>query len=366
MKTQRGNFFEDFQTGQLLQHPTPRTVTDGDAALYIALTGDRRPMHCAATFAAAHGFRRETVNDLLTFHIVFGKSVGQISLNAVANLGYADVRFIRPVYAGDTLRAESKVLGKKEVSSGKAGVVWVSTRGLNQRDEEVLRYLRWVMVEKRDPATPTGAADVVEVPGAVAASELVVPVGFGGASMDPSFPPAPHADSTDVKRGTPPGGWVIPRASDIALATGGRYFWDDYTVGERIDHVDGMTIDETDHTSATRLYQNSAKVHFNAHQMASSRFGKRLMYGGHVISIAWALAFNGLENVLGILAWNGGSHVAPTFAGDTLYAVSEIVDKQPLAGRDDVGALRIKLTGTKNGPTDKVLELDLWAMARRG
>jgi 2-methylfumaryl-CoA hydratase len=348
MKTQRGNFFEDFQTGQLLKHPTPRTVTDGDAALYIALTGDRRPMHCAATFAAAHGFRRETVHDLLTFHIVFGKSVGQISLNAVANLGYADVRFIRPVFAGDTLRAESKVLGKKEVSSGKAGVVWVSTRGLNQRDEEVLRYIRWVMVEKRDPATPTGAADVVETPGAVAASELAVPLGFGG--MDP--PP-------------PGGGWVIPHASDTALATGGQYFWDDYTIGERIDHVDGMTIDETDHTSATRLYQNSAKVHFNAHQMASSRFGKRLMYGGHVISVAWALAFNGLENVLGILAWNGGSHVAPTFAGDTLYAVSEIVDKQPLAGRDDVGALRIKLTATKNGPTDKVLELDLWVMTRR-
>lgn len=335
MKTQRGNFFEDFQQGQLLRHPTPRTLTEGDVALYVALTGDRRPMHCASTFAHTFGFRRETVHDLLTFHIVFGKSVGQISLNAVANLGYADVRFTRPVFVGDTLRAESTVLGKKEVSSGKAGVVWVATRGLNQHDQEVLRYVRWVMVEKRDPATPTGAADAPEIPREVSAAELHPPDGFAATGGD----------------------WT--------WATGGRFFWEDYEVGEKIEHVDGMTIDETDHTSATRLYQNTAKVHFNAHQMAGSRFGKRLMYGGHVISVAYALAYNGLENVLGILAWNGGTHVSPTFAGDTLYATSEILDKQPLAGRSDVGALRVKLTASKNGPTEQVLELDMWLMCAR-
>jgi 2-methylfumaryl-CoA hydratase len=151
----------------------------------------------------------------------------------------------------------------------------------------------------------------------------------------------------------------------------GAHFWDDYQVGERIDHVDGMTIDETDHTMATRLYQNPARVHFNQHVMAGSRFGKRLMYGGHVISVAYALAWNGLENALFMLAWNGGAHLNPTFAGDTIYAWSEILDKQPLPGRDDLGALRIKLHAVKNvDPTRealvekdarKVLELDYWA-----
>jgi 2-methylfumaryl-CoA hydratase len=333
VKSTRGNFFEDFveQRGQTLRHPTPRTVTEADATLYVALYGDRRPLHCARTFAEGLGHERPPLPDLLVFHTVFGKTVGQISLNAVANLGYADGRFLAPVYPGDTLHAESTVLGVKEVSSGKAGIVWVRTRGLNQRDEEVLRYGRWVMVEKRDPAKPTGAADAPPMPDAVPAAELVAPRAL--------------------------------RVPLISWATGSEHGWQDYVPGERIDHQDGMTIDDADHTLATRLWQNTARVHFDAHTMASSRFGKRLVYGGHVISIAWALAHNGLENCLGVLALNGGAHKQPSFAGDTLTAWTEVVEKAELAG--DAGALRVKLNA-KNQRDEHVLELDLWiAVARR-
>jgi 2-methylfumaryl-CoA hydratase len=292
------------------------------------------------------GYPRARLHDWLAFHIVFGKSVGQISLNAVANLGYADGRFLRPVYPGDTLRAESTVLGTREVSSGKAGIVWVATRGLNQHDEVVLRYTRWVMVEKRDSSQATGAADEPTLPKAVPASELAA-----HAELDASFP------------------------AGLAAASGGEAFFEDYAVGERIDHVDGMTIDEADHTAATRLYQNTARVHFNQHQMAGSRFGKRLVYGGHVISIVSALSVNGLENVVGVLALNGGSHQNPTFAGDTIYAWTEILEKAELS--PTVGALRVLHHGAKdvNPAREKVdktdprvvLELDLWlAMPRRG
>ncbi len=337
-KSTRGHFFEDFHRGQLLRHPTPRTVGEGDAALYVALTGDRRALHCAAPFARAVGLERESIHDLLAFHIVFGRSVGQVSLNAVANLGYADVRFLRPVYPGDTLRAESEVIGTKETSSGKTGIVWVRTRGLNQRDEEVITFYRWVMVEKRG-TEPTGAADAPVLPKEVPVDELRAP------ALD------------------------LSHFADHAWATGGN-FWDDYQVGERIDHVDGMTIDEVDHTLATRLYQNPARVHFNQHVMAGSRFGKRLMYGGHVISVAYSLAWNGLENALFMLAWNSGAHMNPTFAGDTIYAFSEILDKAPLTGRTDLGALRVRLHAVKTvdpsretlGEKDvrAVLELDCW------
>ena len=318
-RTFRGNFFEDFDKGQVLRHAVPRTVTSGDAALYIGLTGDRRPLHCATTFAQALGYPAATLNDWLAFHMVFGKTVGDVSLNAVANLGYADGRFLRPVYAGDTLRAESEVLGTKETSSGKTGIVWVRTRGYNQRDKEVLTYCRWVMVKKRDPNTPTGRGDVPELPDHVPASEL-----RAHKKLD------------------------LSRFGKVAWSTGGDATWNDYQVGERIHHVDGMTIDETDHTTATRLYQNAARVHFNQHEMADSRFGRRLMYGGHVISVAWALARGGLENGLGVLALNGGSHTNPTFAGDTLYAFTDVVDKQKLPGRKDLGALRLRLHATKN------------------
>ena len=355
MKATRGNFFEDFRRGDVIRHPTPRTVTAGDAALYVSLTGDRRPLPSSEPVARALGLAHAPLHDLLVFHLVFGKTVGQVSLNAVANLGYADVRFLAPVFAGDTLRAESEVLGSKETSSGKTGIVWVRTSGRNQRDEEVLRFCRWVMVEKRDPTVSTGAADAPVLPKSVPAAELRLPAGLD-----------------------------LARYDDVAWASGGKARWGDYDTGERIHHVDGMTIDEADHTAATRLYQNTARVHFNAHAMAASRFGRRLVYGGHVISVAYGLAFNGLENGVAMLAWNGGAHVNPSFAGDTIYAFSDVLEKAPLPGRDDAGALRLRLSAVKNVDparevfasrvvTDKgeeadprlVLELDYWLAVAR-
>ena len=155
-KTTGGNFFEDFKVGSTIQHAVPRTVWDGDMALYIALTGDRRPLHCAREFAQSLGYEREVVHDLLVFHMVFGRAVPDVSLNSPANLGYADVRFVRPVYSGDTLRAETEVIGKRETSRKDVGIVWVHTKGTNQRDETVLQFYRWAMVNKRHPGTATG------------------------------------------------------------------------------------------------------------------------------------------------------------------------------------------------------------------
>lgn len=335
-KTNSGNFFEDFKVGARLVHAVPRTITEGDCALYVGLTGDRYPLHCSAEYARSLGYERETVNDLLVFHIVFGKTVNDVSLNAVANLGYAAVRFLRPVYPGDTLRSVSEVLGKKENKSGTNGIVWVKTVGTNQRGESVLEYCRWVMVNKRDPSTPTGAADSPAMPKEVAPGELVVPA------------------SLDLSRYE-------------AWPSGGSAFFDDYEKGERIQHVDGMTIEESEHAIATRLYQNTAKVHFDAHAVKSTRFGKRLMYGGHVISIARSLSFNGLENALGILAWNGGAHANPTFAGDTVYAYSEVLDKADLSGRSDCGALRLRLVAVKNGdPTREEIPLKVEKDGKQG
>ena len=326
-KTNPGNYFEDFVVGSTIKHALPRTLTEGDNALYIALTGERYPLYCSSVFAQSLGFKRELINDLLVFHTVFGKSVPDISLNAVANLGYADVRFLKPVYPGDTLRAESEVVGKKENSSGKNGNVYVKTKGYNQNDELIMQFYRWVMVNKQSPGTPTGAVDKPELPEKITIDETIVPESLNRDGLDTS-------------------------------ATGGKWFFDDYEVGERIYHVDGRTLEESDHMLATSAYQNTAKVHFNAHQMANSRFGKRLIYGGHIISLARSLSFNGLENALGILGWNSGSHVNPTFAGDTIYAWTDVLGKEDIPGNDRFGALRLGLVGVKNvDPTQKEMEL---------
>src|SRR3974390_133317 len=115
-KNSPGNFFEDFRLGQVIRHATPRTVTTGDVALYCGLFGGRFAVQSSDAFAKAIGYPRSPIDDLLVFHVVFGKTVPDISLNAVANLGYAEGRFLAPVYPGETLYAVSEVIGLKENS----------------------------------------------------------------------------------------------------------------------------------------------------------------------------------------------------------------------------------------------------------
>ena len=348
IKTGAGHFFEDFRLGQTIRHATPRTLTAGDVALYTGLFGARFAVQSSRAFATAIGYREAPVDDLLVFHVVFGKSVPDISLNAVANLGYAAGQFLAPVYAGDTLTATSEVIGLKENSSRKTGVVHVRTRGFKQDGTAVLDYVRWVMVNKRDPNAPAAADHAPRLPAAVEPHLL------GGAC-----PPI------DVK------------AYDFELA-GSRHRFADYQPGEKIDHVAGVTVEEAEHQIATRLYQNTARVHFDQFAGAQSRFGRRLVYGGHAISLARALSFNGLANAFHIAAVNGGRHVAPLFAGTTVFAWSEVLAASELAGRADVGALRLRTVATKDRPCPDfpykdgdvydptvILDLDYWALIPR-
>jgi len=344
-KTNPGNFFEDFRLGQTLVHATPRTLSEGDVALYTALYGPRFALQSADSFARSLGLPRAPIDDLLVFHTVFGKSVPDISLNAVANLGYAEGRFLKPVYPGATLSAVSEVIGLKENSNRQTGVVYVRTDGFDDTGDKVLSYVRWVMVRKRDPNAAVPEAHVPKTAAAVSPESLIAPAA-GFARFD-------------------------------CAASGSPHLWDDYEPGEKIDHVDGMTVEESDHMLATRLYQNTAKVHFNQFSEAKGRFGRRLIYGGHVISLARALSFNGLANAVSIAAINGGRHVNPLFAGDTVFAWSEVLDKAEL--RKDCGALRLRLIATKNLPCaefpDKngegafpenvILDFDYWAILPR-
>ena len=309
-KINNGRYFEDFVLDEVIQHATPRTITEGDSALYIALTGERSPLHCSVPFAQSLEYKTTPIDDLLAFHIAFGKTVPDISVNAVANLGYADVQFIQPVFAGDTLSTFSQIIGLKQNSNGKSGVVWVRSTTVNQNNAPVLSWVRWVMVHKKDMAY-------------VEPNQLYVPQ-------------------------------YVETHDEISNVTGGQYFWEDYTIGERLNHAAGMTINDSDHSLATRLYQNNARLHFDAHLMQNAAIGKRLVYGGIVISTCRALSYEGLENALSILAINAGTHVNPTFAGDTIYTITEVIDKWDLPNRQDIGALRLRMVGIKNMPASAV------------
>jgi 2-methylfumaryl-CoA hydratase len=348
MKNHPGNYFEDFRLGQVITHATPRTVTAGDVSLYTALYGSRFAVQSSDHFARAIGYPNAPVDDLLVFNIVFGKTVPDISLNAVANLGYANCRFLAPVYPGDTLSASSEIIGLNENSNRKTGVVYVRSTGFNAAGTAVLEYVRWVMVRKRDESAPPAEKKIPSLPKRVAPDHI-------GAAC-PSL------------RGA---------AYDHALAGSAQRFGD-YAPGERIDHVDGMTVEEAEHQLATRLYQNTARVHFDQFTQEKGRFGRRLIYGGHVISLARALSFNGLANAFHIAGINGGRHVAPLFAGDTVFAWSEVIERAELPDRTDVGALRLRLVAAKNRPCADfphksgedhdpavILDLDYWALIPR-
>lgn len=203
-----------------------------------------------------------------------------------------------------------------------------------------MEFARWVMVKKRDAGAAAPVAVVPELTAAVPAERLVVPAGL------------------DFSR------------YDFALA-GEPHRWGDYTVGEVIDHVDGVTVEDAEHMLATRAWQNTSKVHFDVTQRED---GRRLIYGGHVISMARALSFNGLANAQMIVALNGGAHANPCFAGDTVRAWSEVLDKAMTAA-PGVGALRLRLVAVKDGAEpfrlrdaagkylpEVLLDLDYWVL----
>jgi 2-methylfumaryl-CoA hydratase len=224
----------------------------------------------------------------------------------------------------------------------------VRTTGYKQDGTAALEYVRWVMVRKRDESAPAPGDHVPRLP----------------TVLEPKV----------LSEACPP---INLAAYDFAVS-GSAYRFGDYAVGERIDHVDGITVEEAEHTIATRLYQNTARIHFDLFGAKLGRFGRRLIYGGHVISVARALSFNGLANAFHIAAINGGRHVAPLFAGGTVFAWSEVLAKSDLPGRQDVGPLRLRTVATCDRPCEDfplksgedydpavLLDLDYWVLIPR-
>jgi len=344
-KNNQGHFFEDFEVGQTLVHGVPRTITESDATLYLALTGSRFALHCAKTVANNVGFNSTPIDNFLVFHIAFGKTVNDISLNAVANLGYAEVIFHHPSYVGDTISVFSRIIGLKENSSGKTGIVYVHSTATNQQNKTVLDWKRWVMVKKNNLNAP--------------AAEQSVPKLMTRADKQKQKLP----NKIDFSK------WQ-DSDSDFQVR------FDDLNIGDTFSHGGGMTINDSDHSLATRLYQNNARVHFDQTMMDNTPNGKRLVYGGHIISLCRALSYSGLGNAVWLSSINAGTHCNPSFAGDTIYCQSKILDKSNIEGRKDVGLIRVQMIGTKNNsaieinsilehknkqkkyPDDTVLDLD--------
>ena len=315
-KNFKSRYFEDYKLNEEINHSVPRTITDGDVAIYLSTTGSRFPLNYSAEFSKTLGLKKIPIDDILLFHLVFGRTVPDLSLNAIANLGYAGVKFHKPAFVGDTLNASSKIIGLKENSNGKTGTVYVESVGKNQNDEIVLTYYRWLMMRKRNEGMIKSFQNTIpDLPDKVKTKDFNIIENF------------------DIDK------WS-------SSVSGSSFYFNDYSEEEEIHHLDGQTIEEAEHQIATRLYQNNARVHFNQHIEKSGRFGKRIIYGGYIISLARAISCNGLANTFKLAAIHSGKHSAPTFAGDTIYAWSKILEKEII--HKNVGAMMIRTIASKN------------------
>lgn len=157
-----GRFYEDFEIGDIYPHPLGRTVTKTDNIWVTLLTQNTNPIHFDDYYAAQTDFGKPLVDSTFTLALVTGQSVTDISQNAMANLGWDNIRLPNPVYEGDTIYSYSEVLDKRASKSRPhVGIVKVNTTGYNQRAEVVITYERTMMVYKRKDA-PNQANELLQ------------------------------------------------------------------------------------------------------------------------------------------------------------------------------------------------------------
>ena len=145
-----GRYLEDFKVGAIYEHWPGRTITDADNIQFSLLTMNQHPMHCDHAFAAKSEFGKPLVSSGFTLALVLGMSVSDVSAKAIANLGWKEINLTAPVFAGDTLYAESEVLEVRESKKRpNQGIVTVRTRGINQNGVEVMNFIRSALIPKR-------------------------------------------------------------------------------------------------------------------------------------------------------------------------------------------------------------------------
>jgi 2-methylfumaryl-CoA hydratase len=331
IRKKTGNFLEDFRIGSVLRHKVGKTVTEGLVNAFTEFSMTANPLHKNRRYAQLYGYRDLILPPGLVMAVVFSQSVEDISENARANLEYVDMRFGAPVYVGDTLESTSIVLGVTPSSKDKSlGVVHVQTTGRNQHGDVVLTYERKVQVWKNDIAAEVVKA-ATDAPPVACQLEL------------------PRYDS------------ATPYRSLSHLSNADTYF-EDFTAGDTIEHSRGRTM-TSEHIALTAMLDNTSQVHCNQYMIDRNpeRFvgGQLIIFGGIPFQLCLGLSCPDVaDNSLGDIAYRTGRHSAPLFAGDTVFASTEITARRELDGRPDLGILDTILRGhkfvTKDGAAEKV------------
>jgi len=318
--TKHGRFLEEFRPGDVYRHRRGKTITEGLFAIFSDFVFTTNALAKNRRYARAYGFADLVAPPGLVMNVVFSQSVEDISENGRANLEYIDMRFGVPVCVGDTIEAESRVLGVKASSSERdRGVVHVQTTGWNQRGEVVLTYQRKVQVWKGDVEAPVHEGE---------APARDVPVSLALPAYDP-------------KAGY----------RELAHLTSDDTYFENFHAADVFEHYRGRVI-TTDHIMLTGMLDNTSQVHCNQWMIDQQpeRYlgGKLIVYGGIPFALCLGLSSPDIaDNALGDVRYGTGRHTAPCFAGDTVFATTEVRDVRDFAGRPDLGILDTVLRGHK-------------------
>ncbi len=321
IRKKRGNFLEDFRVGQVFRHKVGKTVTEGLFNAFTEFAMTTNPLHKNLHYARRYGFRGLVVPPGLVMNVVFSQSVEDISENARANLEYIDMCFGVPVFIADTIEVTTTVLGIKPSSRDPdRGVVHVQTTGYNQDGEVVLTFQRKVQVWKGRIEASVEEAALTDIP--AVSRELVLPPYDSGRNY-----------------------------SELAHLTNADTYFEDFSPGDVIEHSRGRTV-MTEHMALTAMLDNTSQVHTNQFLIDQNpeRYigGKLIVYGGIPFNLCLGLSCPDVaDNSLGDIRYASGRHTGPIFAGDTVFAGTEIRDKRDFPGRSDLGVLETILRGYK-------------------
>jgi 2-methylfumaryl-CoA hydratase len=324
IRRQTGNFLEDFHPGQVFRHKGGKTLTEGLFTTFTEFSMTSNPLAKNARYARAYGFDGLVCPPGLTMLIAFSQTVEDISENARANLEYIDMRFGAPLFVGDTVEVETRVLNVRASSSRpNLGIVHVQStarKNLGARDEAVvMTWQRKVQVYKRDERAElhTGEAppDDIDCP-------LWLP---------------PHDPSVDYK-------------SMSHLSSADSYF-EDFEIGTCIEHSRGRTL-TSEHIHLTAVLDNTSQVHCNQFMVDRNPKqyvgGQLIIFGGLPFVLCLGLSCPDVgDNALADVSYSTGRHTAPLFAGDTVFAATEILGVSDFEDRPDLGLLDTRLRGHK-------------------
>jgi 2-methylfumaryl-CoA hydratase len=320
IRKKTGNFLEDFRLGQRLRHKGGRTVSEGLLAHFTDFSYTANPLHKNRRYAERFGYADLLVPPGLVMAIAFSQTVEDISENARANLEYIDMRFGAPVYPGDTLETETRVLGvRASQSRPELGVVHVQSVARKQTGEIVIAYQRKVQVFKDDPDAPLDEGEVE--PEAVA--------------IEPFLPPYDPARAY----------------GELAHLTSSDTYFEDFHPGDTIEHSRGRTLTD-EHIWLTGMLDNTSQVHCNQTMIERDpgRYlgGRLVVYGGIPFLLCLGLSSPDIsDNSPADLVYRTGRHTAPIFSGDTVFASTDVVATRELPGRPDLGVLDVVLRGYK-------------------